>query len=129
MAALKAFQARWNEIGFVPFKEKEKVQRAFKAALDAQFDRLRGESRPARREGGAKDPVRSERDKLVQEFLKKEQEIATWSNNIGFFAKSKNADALIADLNKQIDAAKEELAALEAKIKEFDQKHAEADEQ
>ncbi|MBQ7639620.1 MAG: DUF349 domain-containing protein [Bacteroidales bacterium] len=129
VSALKAFQARWNEIGFVPFKEKEKVQRAFKAALDAQFDRLRGESRPARRDGGAKDPVRTERDKLVQEYLKKEQEIATWSNNMGFFAKSKNADALLADLNKQIEAAKEELAALEARIKEFDQKQAEADEQ
>ena len=129
VTALKAFQARWNEIGFVPFKEKEKVQRAFKAALDAQFDRLRGEGRPARREAAAKDPVRSERDKLVQEFLKKEQEIATWSNNMGFFAKSKNADALLADLNKQIEAAKEELAALEAKIKEFDQKHAVVDEQ
>ena len=129
VAALKAFQARWNEIGFVPFKEKERVQRAFKAALDAQFDRLRGENRPSRREGGAKDPVRTERDKLVQEYLKKEQEIATWSNNMGFFAKSKNADALLADLNKQIEAAKEELAALEARIKEFDQKPAEADEQ
>lgn len=129
VTALKAFQARWNEIGFVPFKEKEKVQRAFKAALDAQFDRLRGEGRPARREAAAKDPVRSERDKLVQEFLKKEQEIATWSNNMGFFAKSKNADALLADLNKQIEAAREELAALEAKIKEFDQKHAVVDEQ
>ena len=129
VAALKAFQARWNEIGFVPFKEKEKVQRAFKAALDAQFDRLRGEGRPARREAAVKDPVRSEREKLVQEYLQKEQEIATWSNNMGFFAKSKNADALLADMDKKIEAAKEELAALEARIKEFDQKHEVVDEQ
>ena len=129
VAALKAFQARWNEIGFVPFKEKEKVQRAFKEALDTQYDRLRGESRPARRGApAAKDPVRAERDKLVQEYHQKEQEIATWSNNIGFFAKSKNAEALLSDMNRQIDEAKAELAELEARIKEFDQKH-NADEQ
>ncbi|MBQ6437520.1 MAG: DUF349 domain-containing protein [Bacteroidales bacterium] len=129
VAALKAFQARWNEIGFVPFKEKDRVQHAFKAALDAQFDRMRGEIRTTRREAAVKDPVRSEREKLVQEYLQKEQEIATWSNNMGFFAKSKNADALLADMDKKIEAAKEELAALEAKIKEFDQKHEVVDEQ
>ena len=129
VAALKAFQARWNEIGFVPFREKEKVQKAFKEAMDAQYDRLRGESRPARRGGeSVKDPVRAEREKLVQEYRQKEQEITTWSNNMGFFAKSKNADALLADMNRQIDEAKAELAALEARIKEFDQKH-NADEQ
>ena len=119
-AALKAFQARWNEIGFVPFKEKDRVQHAFKTALDAQFDRMRGEIRTTRREAAVKDPVRSEREKLVQEYLQKEQEIATWSNNMGFFAKSKNADALLADMDKKIEAAKEELAALEARIKEFE---------
>ncbi len=129
VAALKAFQARWNEIGFVPFREKEKVQKAFKEAMDAQYDRLRGESRPARRGGeSVKDPVRAEREKLVQEYRQKEQEITTWSNNMGFFAKSKNAEALLADMNRQIDEAKAELAALEARIKEFDQKH-NADEQ
>ena len=129
VAALKAFQARWNEIGFVPFREKEKIQKAFKEAMDAQYDRLRGESRPARRGGeSVKDPVRAEREKLVQEYRQKEQEITTWSNNMGFFAKSKNAEALLSDMNRQIDEAKAELAALEAKIKEFDQKH-NADEQ
>jgi hypothetical protein len=129
VVALRAFQARWNEIGFVPFREKEKVQKAFKESMDAQYDRLRGESRPARRGGeSVKDPVRAEREKLVQEYRQKEQEITTWSNNMGFFAKSKNAEALLADMNRQIDEAKAELAALEAKIKEFDQKH-NADEQ
>ena len=128
VAALRDFQARWNEIGFVPFKEKDKVQRAFKEALDRQYDRLRGESRPARRGDGQKNGPRTERDRLVQEFLQKEQEIATWSNNMGFFAKSKNADALLAELNGKIEAAKAELAELGARIKELDQKQEEVDE-
>jgi len=136
-AALKEFQTRWNAIGFVPFKEKAKVQAEFKKALDAQFDALRS-SGAAERTGRrrfndtvskAERKVLSERDKLVQAFKTKEQEIATWSNNMGFFAKSKNAEAILNDLNKKIDIAKQELADLEAKIKEFDTNHSEADEQ
>ena len=52
--------------------------------------------------------------------MKKEQDIATWENNMGFFSKSKNADALLEELNKKIDIARQELAELEEKIKEFD---------
>ena len=134
--ALKEFQARWNEIGFVPFKEKAKVQAEFKKALDAHFDELRASAgeetrtqRFNRRFGDAASKadraVRTERERLVQKFMKKEQDIATWENNMGFFSKSKNAEALLEDLNKKIEIAKEELAQLEEKIKEFDKQHEE----
>jgi triphosphoribosyl-dephospho-CoA synthetase len=118
--AMKEFMNRWNEIGFVPFKEKEKVQAMFKEALNSKFH---GVSRSRR--GGGKpqketNPLRTEREKLVQKFRKKESEIATYENNIGFFASSKNADALVKELSKKIEAAKAELAELEEKIKEID---------
>ncbi len=119
--ALRAFQARWNEIGFVPFKEKGKIQDAFRNALNEKFAELReGAGRFTSR---VDRTIRTERDRLVQKFVKKEQEIATWENNLGFFAKSKNAEALLKDMQKKIDLAKEELAELEEKIKEFDREH------
>ena len=119
--ALRNFQARWNEIGFVPFKEKSRVQDAFRKAIDEKFAELReGGSRLVNRIERA---VRSERDKLVQKFVKKEQDIATWENNMGFFAKSKNAEPLLEDMRKKIEIAKQELAELEEKIKEFDREH------
>ena len=119
--ALRAFQARWNEIGFVPFKEKGKVQDAFRNAINEKFAEIReGAGRFSNR---VDRTVRTERDRLVQKFVKKEQEIATWENNLGFFAKSKNAEALLKDMQKQIDQAKEELSELEEKIKEFDREH------
>ncbi len=133
MAALKEFQTRWNAIGFVPFKAKAKVQAAFKKALDAKYDALRAAGsaeRGGRRFNGAgrgERTVRSERDRLVQAFTKKEQEIATWSNNMGFFSKSKNAEALLEELNRKIDIAKQELADLENQIKDFDRQHEEND--
>ncbi len=115
--AMKEFMNRWNEIGFVPFKEKEKVQAMFKEALNSKFH---GVSRSRRGGGKETNPLRTEREKLVQKFRKKESEIATYENNIGFFASSKNADALVKELSKKIEAAKAELAELEEKIKEID---------
>ena len=136
-AALKEFQSRWNAVGFVPFKEKAKVQAAFKKALDAKFDEARANGGDSRGYRGrfadaasrAGRRILSERDKLVDAFKKKEQEIATWSNNMGFFSKTKNAEALLEELNKKIDIARQELSDLENQIKEFDRQHEEDNEQ
>ena len=49
-----------------------------------------------------------------------EQEIALLENNIGFFAKSKNAEALVADVRAKIDRAREEMAAAIEKVKLID---------
>ena len=120
-AALREFQDRWNAIGFVPFKEKTRIQDAYHKALNEKFAEFReGASRYG---GKAERAVRSERDRLVQKFMKKEQEIATWENNMGFFSQSKNAEALLEELNKKIDIARQELASLEEEIKEFDRQH------
>ncbi|MBQ1672527.1 MAG: DUF349 domain-containing protein [Bacteroidales bacterium] len=119
--ALHAFQERWNAIGFVPFKEKTRIQDAYRKAISEVFGEFReGAGRFA---GKAERAVRSERDRLVQKFMKKEQEIATWENNMGFFSQSKNAEALLEELNKKIDIARQELASLEEEIKEFDRQH------
>ncbi len=119
--ALREFQERWNAIGFVPFKEKARIQDAFRKAVSEKFGEFRESA--GRFAGKAERTVRSERDRLVQKFMKKEQEIATWENNMGFFASSKNAEALLEELNKKIDIARQELAQLEEEIKEFDRQH------
>ena len=114
--ALKAFQARWNEIGFVPFKEKDNVAQAYKSALTEKFPhqgrpgQRRGNSRPAR-------PQLSEKDRLIQKYHALEQDIVTYENNIGFFAMSKNAEPLIKQMQERIDAAKAELKALAKQVK------------
>ena len=112
--ALKAFQARWNEIGFVPFKEKDNVAQAYKAAVAEKFPRKsnasRKNARPAR-------PQLSEKDRLIQKYHALEQDIVTYENNIGFFAMSKNAEPLIKQMQDKIEASKAELAALAEQIK------------
>jgi hypothetical protein len=116
VSAMKDFQTRWNEIGFVPFKEKDNVAQAYKTAIAEKFPRQ--ERAGQRRNNGR--PVRpqlSEKDRLIQKYHALEQDIVTYENNIGFFAMSKNAEPLIKQMQEKIDASKVELAALAEQIK------------
>ena len=112
-AAMAEFQKRWNEIGFVPFKEKDNVAKAYKKALSKFPSPSRASRRPAR-------PQLSEKDRLIQRYHSLEQEVATYENNIGFFAMSKNSEGLIMQMQQKIDSAKAELKSLAEQIKKFD---------
>ena len=111
--AMKAFQARWQEIGFVPFKEKDKVAQAYKAALQEKFP---APERGARRGRGSRAPL-SEKDRLIQKYNQLEQDIVTYENNIGFFSMSKNSAPLVKQMEERIAQSKEELKALAEQIR------------
>ncbi len=121
---LRTFQSRWNAIGFVPIKQKDTVQNKYKEQIIKHFghlDPFSAEKRGSyRRSRGHYDEARSGRDKHIQRFRQLESEIAVWENNMGFFAKSKNADKILADTRKKIEEARLELAELEEKIKQID---------
>jgi len=113
-AAMAAFAERWQAIGFVPFKEKDKIGQAYREAV-AKF---RGNRAPRgdRRPRQAQAPM-SEKDRLVRKYRQLEQDIVTYENNMGFFARSKNAEPLIRQMEERIAAAKAELKSLEAEIR------------
>ena len=118
-AAAADFAAKWQAIGFVPFKEKDAITQAYRDAMKEKFPSFgegRRASRPAERTRGGRGPL-SEKDKLVQQYNTLQQEIDTYENNIGFFAASKNSAALISQMQDRIAAAKDELKALEEKIR------------
>ncbi len=127
---IREFQRRWGEIGFVPIKQKDSIQKKYKAAVDELFNTLRGSERD-RSMGRFREKVsslkasgdrrlRTERERLYNKVRQLEQEIALLENNIGFFAKSKNAEALVADVRAKIDRAREEMAAAVEKVKLID---------
>ena len=116
--AMQEFQKRWQEIGFVPFKDKEKIANAYKEALQAAFPGMgRGAGRRSR--GGR--PQLSEKDRLIQKYNQLEQDIETYENNIGFFSMSKNSEPLINQMNERIAQAKEELKSLADQIRVLDE--------
>ena len=120
--AMRDFQAKWREIGFIPYKDKDKVQAAYRDALKAKFGEMSAEGRPRRssfqdRPRSAAPRQQSERDRLIQKYTQLEQDIATWENNLGFFEKSKGAEALISDFRSKIEDAKKDLAGLQEQIR------------
>lgn len=131
-AALEEFLNKWNSIGFVPFKEKEALQKAYDEALNKHFEAIRdvdaekklGRIRrlitDAKNSGKGDRGIRLEREKLLNKFHKLETDIATLENNMGFFAKSANADKLIEEIKQKIEAGRQELKSLEQKIKMID---------
>ncbi len=113
-AAMQEFQKRWQEIGFVPFKEKDNIAQAYKAALNAKFPHNgRGNNRRTR--GGK--PALSEKERLIQKYHQLEQDIVTYENNIGFFSMSKNSAPLVKQMEERIAQSKEELKALADQIR------------
>ncbi len=131
---IRDFQRRWGEIGFVPIKQKDAVQKRYKAAVDALFSVLRGSERDRSMDrfrekvstlkASGDRRLRSERERLYNKVRQLEQEIALLENNIGFFAKSKNAETLVADVRAKIDRAREEMAATIEKVKLIDRQAA-----
>ena len=132
---IKDFQRRWTEIGFVPIKHKDSVQKRYKEAVDAMFAVLRGSERDRSMnrfkerlqsmKGAGDKRMRNERERLYNKVRQMEQDIALLENNIGFFSKSKNAEAMIADIREKIAKAKQELQLTIEKVRMIDARSAE----
>ena len=129
MDAIKAFQKRWIEIGYVPMKHKDAINKEYRELIDGLFDTMRKNQNEAstnefremmeswKDDPNAGDRVRREGNKLQTRIQKLRDEIAVLENNIGFFAKSKNAELMRAEYEKKINKAKEDLKVLEEKLK------------
>ena len=117
--AQKAFAEKWNSIGFVPFKEKDNIQAAYKEAMASKFPGFgsRGPRRNERGNGGRERRPMTEVDRLKEQFNALQSEIQTYENNIGFFGLSKGAEKLKAQMQERIDAAKAKLEELKAQIR------------
>ena len=125
---LKAFAQEFNEIGNVPFKEKDRIYKAFKTALDKHYAdmNLKGAEKEKVLFSAKLDTIVSspdaerllndERRTIIQQIQKAEQEIRQLENNLGFFANSKGADALKKEVEKKIASAEKKIEELQTKL-------------
>jgi hypothetical protein len=130
---LKDIQRKWTEIGFVPFNKKEEITGRYRNALNKEFDKLkiadedksilkyRTKLDNLKTNPKASRKVRNERDKFFTKIKQLESDIVLWENNIGFFAKSANADTMIREVREKIDSAKKMIKTLEEKVRMIDQ--------
>ena len=135
--AIKSFQRKWNEIGYVPIKQKDALQKQYKEVVDAMFATLRGSehdrsmdrfrSKLSSMKASGDKRLRSERERLYNKVKQLEADIALLENNIGFFAHSKNAESMINDVRVKIEKAKAEMAETIEKVKMIDREEEQAE--
>ncbi len=136
--AIKGFQRRWAEIGHVPRKDKEKVMGEYRSLLNGIFEKLKISAREAEetsyREkvrnfaGDSRRFVNNERQELTDKIEKLRSDLKLWENNLGFLASSKQADLLKEEFEKKMQAARQQIALLQAKVRILDEAEQEKEE-
>lgn len=123
---VKQQQARWQEIGHVPFREKDKLYERYRGVLNeinSKWD-LRGQRAGKERfaenvaeMAGDDQRLLRERDRLTRILESKRNELKTSENNRGFFnTKSKSGEAMLREIERRIQNTRSEIADLEEKI-------------
>ncbi len=127
---IRDLMSKWQSIGHVPYKEKDKIYAQYKEAIDKAFEKFDMKAVRARLSNfensisqSGSDKVYHERERLVRAYEQKCNELKTYENNMGFFtASSKNGNTIVKELEKKISNLKDEIALLEQKIKIIDEK-------
>ncbi len=116
--------AKWNSIGFVPFKEKDKVYKEYRQALDALYEKLHIDANERRMAnfrnniGKGAGSMQRERDHLVRQYEALKNEITTYENNIGFLSVSnKKGESLVDTMRKRVEKLKQDAEVILQKIR------------
>ena len=123
--SVRELQARWNEIGHVPYSKKEKMYRRYRELCDKIYDTLHETAGRRRMDNFRKNvadkggsELTRERGRLQNALENKKQEIQNYETNLTFFrSSSKKGNSLVADIEKKVERLKEDLNEIVEKIK------------
>ena len=128
---VKALMKEWNDTGFVPFKDKDRIYKSYHDTVDELFKALNMSAARCRLDNfknnlkneikeGAQG-VSRERDRLMRAYEAKRNEIKTYENNLGFLTcSSKKGSSLLDEMKKKMEKLKDELNLLNEKIAAID---------
>lgn len=128
IAQVRELQQKWNEVGHVPFRDKETLYKEYRALCDKIYDAY-GVSQAKRRLNNfrqnlqqrienAGSSLADERQRMQRAYERMVTEIKTYENNIGFLnAGSKKGNSLVEAMNKKVEKLRDELRLLAEKIK------------
>ncbi|WP_234734377.1 DUF349 domain-containing protein [Tellurirhabdus bombi] len=129
LSQLNQFKQQWASIGFVPKKEMQAIQKRYINAINSlvgasgklspkEKERLtlENETELVRDSGSSRDLHKKEGD-IRRKMSSLENDIAVYRNNIEFFARSKGADKLRAEIDKKIAVAEKQLDDLKHQLK------------
>lgn len=126
---LKEYQRDWLNIGLVPIKEKDKLQKRYRNAIDKQFQKIGiSDQRKSKilfnekishlkeSEGTGRQKLSAEKQHLKKKLTELNNDVQLWENNLGFFAKSKNAESIRTEFESKINSAKKEIDNIKEKL-------------
>lgn len=129
--ALQALTKEWNEVGHVPFKEKDKLYEEYKNILDNVYKQLNaknGKKRLNKFKDSIKERIQDgnnllrERDRLFRIYENMKSEIKTYENNLGFLnSSSKSGNGLLAEIKRKVEKLKDDLELQKQKIQALDE--------
>lgn len=129
--ALKQLSDQYAGIGHVPYREKEEIYSLYRKTLDEAHRRLgisqrrRGESAGASTQNRGENGAKDDRQRLIRRYEQLRQELLTYENNLGFLSgTSKQASALLNDLNKKMQSLREEMEKTRQMIDQIDSEEA-----
>ena len=120
---LQALTQEWNSIGFVPFKEKDKLYKEYREASNALYDKLHASANERKlanfrnNMGKGAGSLQREREHLIRQYEAMKSEIATYENNIGFLSVSNKKGASLVDVMRQkVEKLKQDAKVILEKI-------------
>lgn len=121
---LNTLIAQWNNIGHVPFKEKDKIHKEYKESVNALYERLHVNANERKladfRNNIAKggNSLQRERDRLIRQYENLKSEIATYENNLGFLnASNKKGQSLVDVMRQKMEKLKGDAEVILKKIR------------
>lgn len=126
---LKAVQDSWNNTGFVPMGEKEKLNKQYQELNDKVFNKFRQANQELRdmKEKGhlealVNGPNGIQKIKREEKFMMDKirglrNDIGTWENNLGFFAKASADNPMVVQITDKIKGAQRQIQQMEDKLK------------
>ena len=124
---VKSLISEWNSVGFVPFKEKDRLYKEFHSLVNRIFDKANLSATERKlntyKSGLNKEAnLYKEREKLVRIYERIKTEIKTYENNLGFLSStSKKGNSLLNDISRKIDKLKADLDLTQIKIDAIDE--------
>ena len=129
---VRELQQRWSEVGYVPFRDKDKLYKEYREVCDKLYNSLGAEQAKRRlhnfrnnlaqkieKEAGG---LIGERNRMIRAYEKLRDEIKTYENNLGFLtSSSKKGNTLVDTMKKKVDKLRDELNLMAEKIKAVDE--------
>ncbi len=125
---VRALMNEWKEVGHVPFKEKDKLFKAYQEKVDFFFENLDMKSRPqsrGNRQKGEKsrNVPENDRSRLIRQYDTLTRELKTYENNLGFlsFGNKGGKNPLLAQMEQKMESIKKQISEIVEKINNLDE--------